>query len=285
MGKLRWERIVDRQRLTKWLGEERVRGRTTARIGRRGEEFVAEFPNLGTFFANADGTRTHLEPALGANPVLLEKLGASAIDALVRHLRGKLTFHGAAASLDSAAIVFAGESGAGKSTLVAALCAEDDFDLVADDTASVEIPESLDSSAAIEVVPTQSAVWLLPSARAALGFDEGRAGKVPLTPRPTTAGRLFLAGIVHLVFDPHSELPVLRRVRGQDAFALLSSSVIRFIIDRPEAQLNEFEQLRSLIQRCPVFQLQRSRDLNQLRRSVDAVRQLFPKPDLSPPFG
>jgi hypothetical protein len=272
---------VDDEHVTTWLGEERVRGRVTARIGRRGTELVAEFPNLGTFFSNADGTRARLEAARGANPRVLEKLGASAIGALARHLQGKLTFHAGAASLGSSAVVFLGESGAGKSTLAAALCTEAGFDLVADDTASIEVPDSTDTGVAIEVVPSQSAVWLLPSARVALGINYGSEGKVPVTLRVTAARSLTLIAMLHLVFDRDASAPILRRVRGQDALSLLSGSAIRFVIDRPEAQLSEFEQFRRVVQRCPIFELRRACSLDQLSRSVGIVRQLVARSNLS----
>jgi hypothetical protein len=261
------------ERVTTWLSEQRVDGRIAVRIGRRGQDLVAEFANVGLFVADSSGTRTHVEPSEGVSPAVVEKLGASAIDALIRHARGKLTFHGSAVSSGSTAAALLGPSGAGKSTLAAALCAQAGLALVADDTVSLELPADATSETPAEVRSTQTAAWLLPSARAALGLDPQAPGKVPVDFPASSSASLSLALVVGLVFDPKATKSTIRRLRGHDAFVLLASSAIRFVIDRPDAQLREFEQLRSLAQRCPIFELRRPRQLDQLQRSVELIRQ------------
>ncbi len=161
------------ERLTRWLGEHRVDGRLVARIGRRGDELVAEFAGVGTLAAANRGTRTRFEPVEGADPSVIEKVSASVLDALVRHAQGKVTLHGSAVCKESSVVALVGASGAGKSTLAAALCAQSNIDLVADDTVALELSDEMNTRAPVEVTPTQTAAWLLSDARSALGLDSG----------------------------------------------------------------------------------------------------------------
>jgi hypothetical protein len=86
---------------------------------------------------------------------------------------------------------------------------------------------------------------------------------------------LDLKAIVSLTFDSKVNAAILRRVRGQESFAVLTSSAVRFVIDDPTAQEREFDQFRSLVDCCPIFELLRPRDLAALDQSVDYVRALL----------
>ncbi len=262
--------------VTIWVSEHRVDGRVVARIGRRGEDLVAEFPSVGTFTSSPNGTRTQFEPVEGAATTVLEKMNTSLIGALRRHLQGKVTLHGSAVALRSKAAAFIGPSESGKSTLAAALCAEPDVELVADDTVAIELP--LTTETGVEIIPTQTKAWLLPDARLLLGLDAAPAGKSPVAFCGATSPTLTLDAIVGLVFDSTVRQPTLRRLRGQEAFSLLSGSTIRFVIDDPEAQLREFDQLRRLVRQCSVFELRRPPELAQLGSSVALLRQLLQFP-------
>jgi hypothetical protein len=261
--------------LTTWLGEHRVDGRVVARIGRRGSDLIAEFVDIGTFGATGEDHQTYFLPAKGADPSSLTKLTGGLVDALLRHLQGKVTFHGGAVALGSNAVAFVGPSGSGKSTLAAALCAGPDIELVADDTVAIELREEPSPSLSVEVLPTQTAAWLLPDARRALGFDSKLPDKVPLKFRSTASRKLTLNAIVNLVFDSETFGATAKRLRGQDAFVALSSSAIRFVIDDAAAQAQEFEQFRSIVYRCPIFELRRSRNLELLGQSADRIRDLL----------
>jgi hypothetical protein len=254
-----------------WLVEQCVDGEVVVRLGRRGDEFVAEFSNLGTLSASAQGTRMRFEPVAHANTTAIEKLDVSKLDALIRHLRGKFTLHGGAVALGRRAVAFVGPSRSGKSTLAAALCEHAEAELVGDDTVALELPEELESKAPVEVAPTQKLAWLLQDARIALGFDSGSENKASVPLRPATADRFVIAAVVGLAFDSAIQSTSLRRLRGQEAFALVTGSVMRFVVDEPEAQVREFEQVRRLVQSCPVFELRRPFDLRLLRQAADVV--------------
>jgi hypothetical protein len=216
----------------------------------------------------------------GTDGVWLEKLRSTLVDAFVRHAQGKVTLHGGAISRGPRALAFVGPSTSGKSTLTAALCQEVDIGVVADDTVALELPEGSPSSTSIEVVPTQSEAWLLPEARAALGFDSFAAGKTAIPLQQAAQDRLQLGAVIGLVFDSEATSPQLRRLRGQDAFSTLSSAAIRFVVDDPTAQMREFDQLRLLATMCPVYELRRPMDLSRLPHTVRCIKELLVHMDL-----
>lgn len=258
--------------LTIWLGEHRVEGKTVARIGRRGIDLVAEIVDIGTLTVSTDGSHVHFEPTGGR--VVPTKLKEGLLDALVRHARGKVTLHGGAVSAGRYAVAFVGPSGSGKSTLAAALCAATDVDMVADDTVAVE-PSVGAPKGSIHVVPSQATAWLLPSARLALSLGrEGPSGKLAV-PLRAAIGTPTLIAVLGLVFDSDASEPTLERVRGHEAFSILSESAIRFVVDSPQVQLNEFDQLERLIAGCSVYRLRRCRNLEKLSASVQLVHRLL----------
>jgi hypothetical protein len=260
--------------VTTWLGERRVAGRIIARIGRKGADLIAEFPQIGTLTASRDGLQVRFEQSAGAPPSAVQKCRETVVDALVRHLQGKITLHGAAVATSDRAIAVIGPSGSGKSTIAATLCTGSNVQLVADDTVALELPETNDCSGPVEVVATQARVWLLPDACLALGFGP-QSQKVPVSFETHAFARLSLDAVVALVFDETARRPTLRRLRGQEAFAELAGSVIRFLIDEPEAQQREFDQLRLLMEKCQVFELRRARDLSHLRLSAELAAGLL----------
>src|SRR4051812_48215414 len=103
--------------LTIWLGEQLVNERVVARVGRRGKELIAEFADLGVLVANLEQRSTRFEGKPGADAAVLQKLMASVVDALARHIRGKMSIHASAVACGSEVVVLVGPSGAGKSTL------------------------------------------------------------------------------------------------------------------------------------------------------------------------
>jgi len=264
---------------TTWLSELRDQGRIVFRIGRRGDDLVAEFCSLGTLLASSRGHQARFEPNSRADAQAVEKLRASVIQGLIRHAQGKLTLHGGAVGLRSCAVALVGPSRSGKSLLVTALCADSDMQLVADDTVAVELagPEQ---GYAVEALPSQGTTWLLPEARSVLGFSGAGAGKKPIELTVSESSRLSLRAVVSLVFGDDPK-PHLRRLRGQQAFSMLSSSLIRFIVDDPVAQQREFDQLRALARTCGVFELSRPWDLTKLGGSVRLIRDLLASFDVS----
>src|SRR4051812_23307843 len=87
------------------------------RIGRLGDKLVAEWPGLAVLRTDRSGKHPEFrwidEPV---DPVVAERFRRGRLHALLRHLRGELTFHAAAVSLRGVAVMFLGASNAGKSS-------------------------------------------------------------------------------------------------------------------------------------------------------------------------
>jgi hypothetical protein len=254
-----------------WLGETSREGTLLARIGRDGDEYIAEFPNVAVLRADRSGAWSRLEPANGARPSDVEKLSRSTVDALLRQLQGKLTLHAGAVACSKRALVLAGPSGAGKSTLVAALCMRAGAALVGDDTVAID-----SNPAGVPIViPTQDRVWLLPVSRVALGLDGEGVEKSSFGVERVHSEPVVLSSIVGLAFDDRIDEPVLERLRGYEAFALIAGLVFRFAIDEPVVHKREFEQLQSLALATPVFRLRRPRAFDKLDATVSLLQTML----------
>jgi energy-coupling factor transporter ATP-binding protein EcfA2 len=261
----------------RWLTEHRVLGKVVARIGRADREVIADLPGVGMIRMNTRSADCRFEPASGADPAVLAKIDQSIVPALVRHAHGKVTLHGGAISVGSRAVAIVGPSGAGKSTLVASLCKHSGCRLVSDDTVALESAWTLGSEErrVVHVVPTQTKAWLLPEARQALGLPGTERGKVGVAFDTSSCSDLSLVAIIGIVSDDSPRAPYLRRLRGQEAFALLCNAAIRLIVDQPSAQLAEFEQLQIIARQCLLLELRRPRDIGQLKQCVEIVKRLF----------
>jgi hypothetical protein len=251
-----------------WISQQLANGQIGFRIGRRGNELVADFVGLGLLCADPSGSSAVFEPAPDADPLAIEKLKNGLVPALLRHLQKELTFHGAAVAIDGRAIVCVGTSGAGKSTLAARLCNTRGAAFLADDTSAVDFRTS-----ALTVLPTERVHWLV-SARDAP--DPEGEWKYAVTPRTLAESASPLAVVCRVRFDEAAGgVPVVTRLRGNAALEALIPSVIRFAIDDPEAHLREAEQLGELARRVPVFDFVRARgDERALDEAVECLEDL-----------
>lgn len=257
----------------RWLHEHADETGVRFRIGVRAEaeEVVAEWTGFCTLVAARDGSRSELRVAEGADAEIVDKVHRGLARALLRHLGGGLTLHGSAAVRGGRAVACIGESDTGKSTAAAHLTRRAGASLLADDTIAVDVAGDV-----VTALPGEDVSWLLPDARAALGAGaEERAKKLAVVAPLTATTSSPLAAIVRLRFDDALEGPVLRRLRGQEALAQLVPCVIRFVIDDPGVQMREFEQLRRLVDRVPVHELARPRDLAQLDAAGEALASLL----------
>src|SRR5580658_6497898 len=112
----------------RWLQEWRTGGSIDFRIGRDGDDLVAEWPAFGELRARRLGGTHRFTPCPGVDPARAEKFSTGAVRALLRHLEGRLSLHASAAARDGVAGVFLGPSISGKSTLVADLCRRPGFE-------------------------------------------------------------------------------------------------------------------------------------------------------------
>lgn len=267
-----------------WLAEYAEDGGDVAfRIGRSGDEVVAEWIGLVTLVARRDGSASRLEPVAGADARELAKVSRGGAQLLLRQLAGKVALHGAAVARDGRAVVLLGRSGQGKSTLAASLCVSGSAELLGDD--AVAIDPSADGSKWV-VNPLEQIHWLDADARAALGAldsEETSSGKSPVLARRHASSSAGLVAFVDLSFtsdtsDTRSCTGArLTRLSGVDALASLVPQAVRFVLDDPVYQKREVEALAALVEQVPIFRLERPRALRHdlLQAAMACVTELL----------
>ena len=246
-----------------WLAETRDNAQTVFRIGRDGERLVAEWIGLGTFSATRDGKAPRFDIHPGVDAALVEKLERGPIRALVRHLRGELSFHASAVAIRDGAIALVGDSGAGKSTLAFALASSSEhaFTMLSDDCLCVD-----DDCAQ----PTESIGWLDAAARTALRLPHGD-GKSPAKPARIATTGSPLRKIVRLAFG--AEIRVTR-LKGTETAAVLGQAMIRFVVDEPDVHRADMDRLASMLSRVSVMELTRPRGFEYLDATIHQMNEL-----------
>ena len=149
----------------RWLAEYAEDGRVAFRIGRAGDELVAEWVGLARVTASRDGLTHRFEPEPGLEPAEIEKVRLGSASLLLRHLQGKLALHGAAVAVGGRAMILLGRSGQGKSTLAASLCARAGATLFSDDAVALDPGPS---PGTYVLSPVERNHWLDAPARQAL---------------------------------------------------------------------------------------------------------------------
>jgi hypothetical protein len=241
------------------------------RVGRRGNAIVAEWGGSVWLEATPQGDRISLATAFGVDPFLLRKLENGPISALLRRLRGDLTFHGGAASRDGLGLLVLGDSGMGKSTTVAALVRAG-YALVADDMTWVDFDGTQPM-----LVPSESHVFLEAEPMRALGLSPmsdhvfwdattkcgavARAGetKVPL------------AAIAVLGWGEQLEV---KKLGALEAWTAIVPHVARCGIVDKDTRLAEFENLSRVLVGVVVYDVRRPKDFSALSEYVEALVHL-----------
>lgn len=253
-----------------WLADCSDDGEVLFRIGRRGEEVIAEWSDTARLVARRDGTGARLEPMPGVTVDDLDKIRNGSAVLLVRHLEGRLALHGAVVAEGDRAVALLGRSGQGKSTLAAAICAAG-ATLYSDDAIAID-----PVGGKLLVQPLERTHWLDASARRALGIgaasdDDGV--KVAFPASATGKAPAELVAIVDLAFD---DAPVrLVRTAGLDAMASLVPQAVRFALDDAERHKRELEMLTEIVAAVPTYRLERRRDFALLPSAVRLVRSLL----------
>jgi hypothetical protein len=250
----------------RWTREWRTGGILDFRVGRSGQELVAEWPGLCCVRMTRSGAVRHFRPGESVDEERAARLLRGPVQALARHVSGKMSLHASAAALDGAAVAFLGASTCGKSTLVADLC-RSGFELLADDVAFLE--ERADG---FYVVPSESMHWLREDAARLLGGVDARSAKFQLAPAVVARGPVRLSLVVGLRFDESSPRAMLRRLEGHEAFRWLRTSLFRLVIDEPEVDARDFAKVAALNAGVEVFELRRRQRLEQLHDGAELLR-------------
>lgn len=241
-----------------WRVSEREGG-LSFRWGTCGEELVAEWGGVLTLHATAAGQLKSWEGVAGASEDLVEKTRRGVATAFLRALRQQHSLHASSVAWDGVALVCVGDSGAGKSTVAERLCRREGVELLADDTAAIDLPAD---GGALHVVPTESTLWLA---------SDASEGKTADRSRHAARGPVALRWVAALAFNDSHMLEV-RELRGADAVAALLPSLLRF--QRTEGQWErELDFVSRLVAQCRVLRATRSRDVTA-EAVADALQQL-----------
>lgn len=256
----------------RWVAEHRVDGVLLGRVGRSGDDLVAEWTGVARLLVRRDGSDVRFLPEPGASPEDVEKVRRGSANLLVRHARGHLALHGAAVAIGGRAVGLFGAAEAGKSTLAASLCLTRGAQLLADDAIALER-----TPLGFDVIGLEVDHWLDGGSRLALGLDAGDSGKRPLRATPSSVRRARLAALVHLSFARGGDVRLVP-LAGVEAFAALVGQVVRFVVDEPDPQRGELEHLATIEERVPVLRLERPRDLRLLVVATTLVADLLGSP-------
>ena len=242
------------------------------RIGRAGDQLVAQWVGVAELRASRSGAPYAFSTAPHLDEETTRKFHDNLVTALLRHCSGGLTLHAASIAGPAGAVAILGDGGDGKSTLAAAACRRPGVCLLGDDTAPVDI-----EAQPPRVGPSARVTWLLSDARRFLHGCPASASsvrKVPCGVARLAEHPLPLRALVKLAWSYRAE-PALRRLRGREAFEPISLAAVRFVLDEPDVQLRDFDQVASLASRVAVFELSRPRALEQLESSVDVLASLL----------
>lgn len=251
-----------------WLAETTDDRGAAARVGRDGDALVAEWIGIGRLVVGRNGTNPQFFPVDGAEPAGVEKIRRGIVALLLRHLEGKIGLHGAAFTVGDSVAIAVGASGRGKSTLAAYACAQRDAALVADDAVAIE--RVADSWRA---VPLERDHWLDDAARRAVGAvrpDVGVGFKAPEPARAVATDPLAI-GVIAVLEWADVDAPRALRVRGIDAMAALVPLLVRFVIDEPAVQRQEFDLISDLVARVPIVRLERPRAFAALSTTLETI--------------
>lgn len=251
----------------RWLAESHIDGELSARVGRRGDLFIAEWPGQANLTVHRDGTDARFVPVADADAAEVEKLRRGAVRLLLTHLAGGIPLHASAVAIDGQAVVFVGGAGHGKSTLAAAFCDVLGASLLGDDAVTIERKGD-----GFDVVALEKNHWLDAASARALGRPEDVGDqKIPLPTRRADVERAPLAMIAHLVFTEEGDDPRLVPVLGLDAVSGLLAQLTRFVFDDPEVARRDLRSLADLVDRTAIVRLERPRRFDLLRKTAQLV--------------
>lgn len=253
-----------------WLATSEEDGITAFRVGRIGDDLIAEWVGVARLIARRDGTHHELVFADHVPAAERRKLERGDVRMLLRQLTGQISLHGSAVSIGGRAVVMLGTSGRGKSTLAAALC-RTGADLLADDAVGLTF-----TTTSVDVEPTETDHWLDELSRGAVGLVEEPT--FAATPKRPIAARAALTtvpavAIVELRWTRDGQPRATRR-HGIEALASVLPHVARFLVDSPPHQRAELEQLERLVREVPVYVLERPRSFELLTAGIDIVNAL-----------
>lgn len=250
-----------------WQRAWTIDGRSSHRVGRRGDAHVLELAGGVRCALSADAGHLVVDAAAGATDV--GRRLVHLVLPLVFACRGALLLHASAVAIDGGVVAIAGASGTGKSTLAAALVGAGGR-LVADDAVWIT-----DEAGVATAVGTFAGAWLSPEACAAVARPEAAA------PGDTKAHVVFaaapgprpLTALLALSAD-HADARALavEALTARAAYFALFDHV--FQLDPADQARATFRQLGQLAARVPTWRVVLPDALDQLDAVAARLREL-----------
>ena len=254
----------------RWVHQWPREGAPAIRLGRDGNDVVVDWPGRATLRAHRSGSPSRLEMAPGVHSPRLENALRRHADALVGHLRGDIALHASSFARGGRAVALVGESCAGKSTLAMQLCADPEFELLADDAAMMRF-----ASGQVEVAPSEDCLWIRPDVARWMGMEHVTDTKVAKEPARPAGESARLVAVVSLLFDDHVSTATLVPIRGAATFLALSGCTFRSALDIPELLRQELDRYAQIVEQARFFELRRPRDFVAMEASRRAVAGLL----------
>ena len=168
--------------------------------------------------------------------------------ALLRHLRGQLSLHASAVSIEGRAAVFIGASGSGKSTFAAYLGGRG-YAMLADDVAHIDRAPSREGKGdSFLVQPSEVAHYLMQDACEALGIPAEEERAKTRVVAANVGDKAELAAM--FCFVDADDIHVTR-LTGFQTIEVLSPCVARFVFDDPGVLRADLERLGALLSVVP----------------------------------
>jgi hypothetical protein len=251
----------------RWLSSVEEEGETLFRIGRDGDTYIAEWPELLTLRA-AKETPPQVTEHEGLSPVMKKKILSGAVKAYTRHLTGAMSVHAAVLARNGRAIALLGTSGAGKSTLAAYLTRALGAELVSDDVCHLE-----EQSGRLIAPPAGEQHFLNEASCVALGLTHQGGAEKSALESPCSQQPYPLCAWVSLAFDTHALK--LQPLHGYAALAAVLGSSARLTLDDPESTRRDLERAGRWATEVPVLRFVRPRDFNALSNCLALFSHLF----------
>ncbi len=262
-----------------WNDELLTEGRDVIyRVGREGDDFVAEWPGLLLMRMKRDEREPRISTSAAADPELVDKVRKGFLAGLVFHLHGGLALHASSLEFARGAIALVGDSRSGKSTTAAALVDAAKTRLLADDATLIEWDDGKPILRA-----TESTSWLREDAAVAFGLvPEGEKTARPDARRiggglgdgssaiPEAGTRL--SAVLVLRFDESAPVAgCLRKLAGVELMSAMLPSIIRWDTGDPTRAKGEIDALAKLARLTDIFEFARPRNLSNLGAQIEGI--------------
>lgn len=195
------------------------------------------------------------------------------VTGVLLYQRGWLVLHASSVEVDGHAVAFMGESRAGKSTLATALEAEG-YPLIADDVTALNL-----TSDRMEVYPGSRQLKLDPEMAHLLDYPSGafvyteERKSVFQWNRRTLTASMPLHSIYYLSSERRST-PTIEPIPVQEAIEILlrQSFPTRLLASLERIPLQHFVQCSHVARQLPVYRVQRSEGLSQVKAFVRTIQ-------------